>query len=90
MAELPQENELSRYKVPLLIYSPLLKVNKEIKSIASHADIAPSLISLLNKKYSLNSNHFDYSISVNNSIKGMYILKISNSLGSISKKITFN
>ncbi|PCJ97158.1 MAG: sulfatase [Flavobacteriaceae bacterium] len=54
MAELPQENELSRYKVPLLIYSPMLKAHKTIKSISSHADIAPTLVSLLNERYQLN------------------------------------
>ncbi|MEE9365051.1 MAG: sulfatase-like hydrolase/transferase [Cellulophaga sp.] len=51
--ELPQQNELSRYRVPFIIYSPLVKEPKEFKSLASHADIAPSILSLLEKPYGL-------------------------------------
>ncbi len=50
---MPSENAIKRYQVPLLIYSPLLKNGAEIKELASHADIAPSLIALLNNSYSL-------------------------------------
>lgn len=52
LAELPQTNALSKYRVPLLIYSPLLKKTGVVHKITSHADIAPSLISLLNERYS--------------------------------------
>lgn len=50
---LSAENELSRYRVPLLIYSPLLKAPKTISGIASHADIAPSLIAYLYQNHAL-------------------------------------
>ncbi|MFS4455452.1 sulfatase-like hydrolase/transferase [Maribacter sp. 2304DJ31-5] len=50
---LPQENPLARYRVPLLIHSPLLKTNKEITIMASHADITPSLLSVLQRTYNL-------------------------------------
>ncbi len=53
LTELPAKNEISRYQVPFMIYSPLIKAPKKINSTASHADIVPSLLSLLNKKYSL-------------------------------------
>ncbi|MDC6388533.1 sulfatase-like hydrolase/transferase [Maribacter sp. PR1] len=52
LAELPQANTLSKYRVPLIMYSPLLKKTGVIPKITSHADIAPSLISLLNEGYS--------------------------------------
>ncbi len=53
ITELPKENEIDRYRVPLLIYSPLLKAPKNIGSLASHADITPSLIALLKNNYQL-------------------------------------
>ncbi len=48
---LPQANPINKYEVPLFIYSSLLKENKELKNIASHADIAPTLISMLSHQY---------------------------------------
>lgn len=53
VTELPAKNEISRYRVPFMIYSPLVKAPKKITSTGSHADIVPSVLSLLNKKYSL-------------------------------------
>ena len=50
-AELPQLNALEKYRVPLIIYSPLLKSAKEFKNLASHADIAPTLIAALKETY---------------------------------------
>lgn len=50
---IPSENALKRYQVPLLVYSPLLKQPAEINTLASHADIAPAIISLLDKTYAL-------------------------------------
>jgi len=51
LAELPQDDPMSRYKVPLLIYSPLLKEAKIIPSVVSHADILPSVTGLLHSSY---------------------------------------
>lgn len=48
---LPFENALERYQVPLIVYSPLVKKPKVMSTVASHADIAPSLISLLDDAY---------------------------------------
>ncbi|TLF43974.1 LTA synthase family protein [Maribacter aurantiacus] len=50
LSELSQDNALSKYRVPLLIFSPLLKSATEIANVASHADIAPSLLALLSEK----------------------------------------
>ncbi|WP_291865353.1 LTA synthase family protein [Maribacter sp.] len=52
--DLPQSNNLQRYRVPLLIYSPLQKEARTIPSLTSHADIAPSILSYLNANYKLN------------------------------------
>lgn len=51
--DLPQSNNLERYKVPLLMYSPLQKEAKVISSLTSHVDIAPSIISFLDTNFSV-------------------------------------
>lgn len=53
LLEVSTRNELVKYNVPLLVYSPMLKSPKTIKAITSHLDIAPSIISLLTHKYSI-------------------------------------
>ncbi|EAR01293.1 sulfatase-like hydrolase/transferase [Maribacter sp. HTCC2170] len=53
LKELPQEDNLGRYKVPLMVFGPLLKFPKRIEALVSHADIAPSILSMLHKKYEL-------------------------------------
>ena len=50
---LPQQNELSRYRVPLFIYSQLLKSGQTQNELASHADIAPALLSSLQLAYKI-------------------------------------
>lgn len=49
-----QKDKLCRYHVPLLIYSPLLKKAEKFKSISSHWDVTPSLLSFLMNNYKLN------------------------------------
>lgn len=44
---LPNQNPLKQYNVPLVIYSPLLKGAKTMDNLASHHDIAPSLLNLI-------------------------------------------
>jgi phosphoglycerol transferase MdoB-like AlkP superfamily enzyme len=53
--DLPQENALSRYRVPLIIYSPLLKSDQVFNEVASHADIVPTVLSLLDTQYKINA-----------------------------------
>ena len=54
LTDLPQTDQLGRFRVPLIMYSPLIKAPKTFKTLASHADIAPSIIGLLDSKYNLN------------------------------------
>lgn len=53
LTDLPLEDNLSRYKVPLIIYSPLLKKHEEIASLVSHEDVVPSILGLLDSKYDI-------------------------------------
>lgn len=53
MIPIKHKNELDRYNVPLLIYSPLLKTNKIFKSMCSHADLPSTLTAYLQKNYKL-------------------------------------
>ncbi|NND16784.1 MAG: sulfatase-like hydrolase/transferase [Eudoraea sp.] len=48
------ENEqIASTRVPLVIYSPLLKEPAEFKNLVSHADIAPALIHLLDDHFKM-------------------------------------
>jgi lipoteichoic acid synthase len=49
-----QKDKLCRFHVPLYIYSPLLKKPKTFKSVSSHWDITPSLVSFLMNNYKMN------------------------------------
>ncbi|MFV8327897.1 sulfatase-like hydrolase/transferase [Flavobacterium sp. ZS1P14] len=50
----PQKDNLSRFHVPLYIYSPMLKRTAKFKSISSHSDVTPSLVSFLTNNYTFN------------------------------------
>jgi len=49
------KSDISRYHVPLIIYSPLLKESKKFKNVVTHNDLVPSLVALLKNKYHLNT-----------------------------------
>lgn len=49
--EIPMATKIDRYHVPLIIFSPMLKRSAEIRSISSHFDIAPSILSYLKNNY---------------------------------------
>lgn len=49
--ELPASDDIERYRVPLIISSPLLKESEHFSSLTSHMDIAPSLLGLLDITY---------------------------------------
>ena len=46
-----QKDKLCRYHVPLIIYSPMLKKPVRFKSVSSHWDVVPSLMSFLSNNY---------------------------------------
>ncbi len=48
-----QKDKLCRFNVPLYIYSPMLKRTSYIKSISSHFDISPSILSFLSNNYNV-------------------------------------
>ncbi len=53
MTEIPIENSIKRYHVPLIIYSDLLKGSKTMHSTGSHLDIYPTILSFLKDNYNL-------------------------------------
>jgi uncharacterized sulfatase len=53
LPELPLDEWIDRYHVPLIIYSPLLAAPQRIRSISSDFDLAPSLLALLAHGYGL-------------------------------------
>ena len=48
-----QKDKICRFHVPLFINSPLLKKSQSFKSVSSHWDITPSLVSLLMNNYEM-------------------------------------
>lgn len=48
---IPQKDNICKYHVPLIIYSPMQIKAEKFKGICSHMDIMPSIIALLNNKY---------------------------------------
>ena len=53
LPELPMDNRIERYHVPLIVHSPLLKGARSIKAVSSQFDIAPSLLAWLSRGYGL-------------------------------------
>lgn len=51
---------IEKYKVPLLIYSPLLKVRKKFPAVSSTADITPSLVNLLARGYTMKAPKYTH------------------------------
>jgi phosphoglycerol transferase MdoB-like AlkP superfamily enzyme len=46
-------DEMERFKIPLIIHSPLLKAPEVIQSVSTHLDLAPSILSLLKSNYEM-------------------------------------
>ena len=51
MTEIPIANSYQRYRVPIIIYSHLLKQPEKFHSVNSHLDIAPALLAFLHHNY---------------------------------------
>lgn len=50
---IPQRNAISRFHVPLIMYSPLLKESRKMSGVSSHFDVTPSLLALLENAYEM-------------------------------------
>lgn len=51
---IPQKDQLCRFNVPFYIYSPMLKKGKSMKSVSSHFDVAPSVLTFLSNNFDIN------------------------------------
>ncbi|WP_149275851.1 LTA synthase family protein [Pareuzebyella sediminis] len=50
---IPQRNNLSRFHVPLIMFSPMLKTPRKMSALNSHFDVTPTILALLSGKYEL-------------------------------------
>tara|TARA_R110001583_G_scaffold173582_2_gene327668 strand:+ start:23121 stop:25544 length:2424 start_codon:yes stop_codon:yes gene_type:complete len=50
-----QKDKLCRFHVPLYIFSPMLKQSEKFKSISSHWDVTPSILSFLMNNFKFNN-----------------------------------
>ena len=48
-----RSEELTRYHVPLVIWSPMLKQAKRFPAMAAHRDVTPSLLAMLKNNYQI-------------------------------------
>jgi uncharacterized sulfatase len=55
MPEIPIATQLERFRVPLVIYSPMLKRRATFKSVSTQFDVTPSLLALLKEKASISA-----------------------------------
>lgn len=53
MPEITLQSKIDRFHVPLMIYSPLLKEPKRFHKIASHFDVAPSVLAFYRNNYKI-------------------------------------
>jgi len=61
MSNIPIENSFKRYRVPIIIFSPLQNQVKKFHSVNSHLDITPTLLAYLHHNYHIeipNQNAF--------------------------------
>lgn len=50
MPEIPIADQLDRFRVPLIVYSPMIVRPARFSSVSTHFDIAPSILELLKSK----------------------------------------
>ena len=50
---IPQRNNISRFHVPMIMYSPMLTQARKMSSVSSHFDVTPSILALLEDSYEL-------------------------------------
>ena len=48
-----QNNKISRFHVPIMIYSPLIKKPETFSALTTHSSILPALLGLLNSQYNM-------------------------------------
>ncbi len=53
MPELPLQSTIDRFRVPMIVYSPLLKHAQTFQSVSSHLDMTPTLLAYLSANYSI-------------------------------------
>lgn len=53
MPEIPIGRRIDHFRVPLLIYSPMVKRPASFKGVSSHLDVTPTLISYLRLNYNI-------------------------------------
>ena len=53
LPEIPMGEHIDRYRVPLIVFSPLLRQARHFRAVSSQLDVTPSLLALLSHTYGL-------------------------------------
>ncbi|MCI1267940.1 MAG: sulfatase-like hydrolase/transferase [Saprospiraceae bacterium] len=62
MSELPIANDIEKYRVPFIVFSPKLKKPQEFKALSTHQDLYETLLSFFKLKYNFNIPEFSTSL----------------------------
>lgn len=54
---------MERFRVPFIIYSPMLKSAKEFQSVLTHLDVTPSVLAMLKNRYGIETHPLAHWIS---------------------------
>ena len=49
----PETSAIDRFRVPFIIYSPMVKAPRTMRAVSSHLDVTPSLLALLRAHYGI-------------------------------------
>lgn len=86
-----QKDKLCRFHVPLYIFSPMLKKAETFKSVSSHWDITPSIVSFLMNNYKMNKLEktawMSSGLDTNKSFRNIHSIPIMQNKGVINEFI---
>jgi lipoteichoic acid synthase len=90
----PQKDKLCRFHVPLYIYSPMLKKPEKFKSISSHWDVTPSLVSFLMNNYKFKplekTNWISQGLDTSRQFRNIHNIPLMRAKGSINDYVYKN
>jgi lipoteichoic acid synthase len=49
----PLGEQIDRFHVPLIIYSPMLQESRKFSSVSTHSDVTPTVLAFLNSQYNI-------------------------------------
>jgi lipoteichoic acid synthase len=51
---IPLDEQIGRFHIPLIIYSPMVREPRKFSSISTHSDVTPTVLAFLHSQYNIN------------------------------------